>query len=117
VRDYTDIPNPVRPLGRHGLRLWERCWQHGSRWIDDGADIEMVQIVCEQTDERVKLRQLIMGEDWPDYHHRAALRSIEASITGGLAALGFSPSDRARMGVAAEVAADPLAALRRARSS
>lgn len=102
------IPEPHRPLlgGRdgtkgYGQRLWEMIWQSGGAWLRRDADAELVMLVCEQTDERTVLRnKLFAGQlDWRD---RAALRHLEKQITMNLSALGFSPADRARMGIGAQ---------------
>lgn len=53
-------------------------------------------MVCEQTDERAMLRmRLLNGGDWRD---RAQLRSLEKLIAQNLGSLGFTPTDRARLG-------------------
>lgn len=104
----VDIPEPHRPLlaGRegsqgYGQKLWEMIWQAGSAWLRRDADAELVMLVCEQTDERTILRQRLFANQL-DWRERAALRLLEKQITQNLSALGFSPADRARMGIAAQ---------------
>lgn len=62
-------------------------------------DVELVMLVCEQTDERTLLRDKMfrIGLDWRE---RAALRALEKQIASNLAQLGFTPTDRARLGIA-----------------
>jgi hypothetical protein len=49
-------------------------------------------------DERIALRVAVLrGSDWRD---RVALRSIEHDLRTMLSALGMTPVDRTRMGVA-----------------
>lgn len=94
-------PEPLRPLGQEGLRMWERIWTSGGVWVSERTDIELVQLTCEAMDERIALRVAVLrGADWRD---RVALRTLERSIVAMLSQLGFSPVDRTRMG-AAEVA-------------
>lgn len=103
-----DIPEPHRPLlnGRdgtkgHGQKLWELIWTSGGAWLRRDADAELVMLVCEQTDERTILRNKLFSNQL-DWRERAALRHLEKQITMNLSALGFSPTDRARMGIAAQ---------------
>lgn len=98
-----DIPEPHRPLigtadePGPGRELWNRIWTSGCAWIRRDTDIEIVQIICEQIDERQVLRtKLFSNGDWRD---RAQLRHLERSISANLASLGFSPTDRARLGM------------------
>jgi hypothetical protein len=59
-------------------------------------DIELLQMVAEQIDERVALRMRVLKQnDWRD---RAALRSLDAQVLDCLSLLGFTPVDRARLG-------------------
>lgn len=91
-------PEPLRPLANEGRKTWDRIWNSGGAWVSSTTDIELVQLVCESIDERTMLRlQVLRGSDWRD---RVALRHLERSITAMLSQLGFSPTDRARMGVA-----------------
>lgn len=103
-----EIPRPHRPLlpGRDGAKgygeqLWELVWQAGGAWLRRDADIELVMLVCEQTDERTILRNKLFSGQM-DWRERAALRHLEKQITMNLSSLGFSPVDRARMGIAAQ---------------
>ena len=50
------VPEPHRPLGQAGRQFWERVWNVGFTWISPQMDIELLQIVAEQIDERAALR-------------------------------------------------------------
>jgi hypothetical protein len=50
------------------------------------------------TDERTVLRQLVFS-DPTNWRERRGLREIDRQITGVLAQIGFSPTDRATLGV------------------
>lgn len=79
-----------------GEKLWKDIWASGAGWLRYETDAEMVMIICEQTDERAMLRlRLLNGGDWRD---RASLRALEKLITQNLGSLGFTPTDRARLG-------------------
>jgi hypothetical protein len=89
-------PIPHRPLGPAALQFWERVWSVGFTWISPQMDVELLQMVAEQIDERVALRMRVLKQnDWRD---RAALRSLDAQVLDCLSLLGFTPVDRARLG-------------------
>jgi hypothetical protein len=50
------------------------------------------------TDERTVLRQLVFS-DPTNWRERRGLREIDRSITSLLSQIGFSPTDRATLGV------------------
>jgi hypothetical protein len=90
------VPEPVRPLGQVGLAFWQRVWAVGFAWISPQTDIELLQMVCEQIDERQALRVRVLRDgDWRD---RTALRALDAQVLDCLSLLGFTPVDRARLG-------------------
>jgi hypothetical protein len=92
----VDVPEPVRPLGQAGLAFWSRVWSVGFAWISPHTDVELLQMVCEQIDERQGLRVKVLREgDWRD---RTALRALDAQVLDCLSLLGFTPVDRARLG-------------------
>ena len=94
-----DIPKPHRPLidNGPGQQLWNSIWQSGCAWLRRDTDVEMVMMTCEQVDERAVLRTKVFREqDWRD---RASLRTLEKLISQNLSTLGFSPTDRARLGM------------------
>ena len=99
------IPEPHRPLMGNrsgglgaGRQLWQMIWESASPWLRQDTDKELVMLVCEQTDERTLLRDRMFrtGLEWRD---RAALRALEKQIAQNLAQLGFTPTDRARLGM------------------
>lgn len=93
------IPPVLRPLMNEGQRLWDRVWSEGAVWLSPNTDIELVQMLAETMEERGALRDLVLSGqgEWRD---RVALRSIDDQIKSLLSALGFTPVDRTRMGVA-----------------
>lgn len=101
-----EIPEPPRQLFEYGQQLWDRSWQLGTRWISPQSDIELLLMTCEQVDERVRLRTSVWNNNRSD--ERRALREIERQIRDNLSMLGFTPTDRARLGLA-EVKAKSIA--------
>lgn len=94
----TTVPEPDRPLLKYGQEMWERIWTLGLTWISPQTDIELCLMTCEMIDERWNLRVKVMGNDDPK--QRRALRELDKLIIGNLSLLGFSPTDRMRLGVA-----------------
>lgn len=98
LEPVTEIPEPSRPLGKYGLELWERIWNMGTTWVSPTSDLELLLMTCEMVDERWNLRVSVLKDGDPK--NRRALRELEKGIVGNLSLLGFSPSDRTRLGVA-----------------
>jgi hypothetical protein len=88
------------------MDLWVRAWQVGSPWISSLSDYELVLLTCESVDERAELRAAVMTDG--DLRLRKALRDLEAQITRCLSLLGFSPTDRARLGFGEVRGLNPL---------
>jgi hypothetical protein len=91
-------PEPSRPLLKYGQEMWERIWNMGNSWISPTTDIELVLMTAEMVDERWNLRVKVMGSDDPKL--RRGLRELDKLIVSNLSLLGFSPTDRMRLGVA-----------------
>jgi hypothetical protein len=93
------VPEPLKPLSGSGLDLWDRTWQRGFSWLSANTDIQLLQMVCEQLDERDLLRDYVL-QNIEAWHERSALRELEKSIRSNLSLLGFTPTDRMKLGVA-----------------
>jgi hypothetical protein len=93
-------PEPPRPLGPEGRRLWARVWEAGRSWLAP-SDLDLVLLLCETMDERVVLRLHVLraGDDF-DWRDRVALRHLDEQVESLLSALALTPSDRSRLGVA-----------------
>jgi hypothetical protein len=92
-----EVPQPSRPLSKYGMELWERIWSAGSVWLNPETDFELFQITCEMVDEYINLRSRVIRDNRMD--ERKALRVLEKNITANLSLLGFSPTDRSRLGI------------------
>lgn len=107
----TEIPEPHRPLLKYGQELWDKVWGLGTNWISPNTDAELLLMTCEMIDERWNLRVKVMQSD--DARLRRGLRELDRQIISNLSLLGFSPSDRSRLGVAEVKAMTKLEALQR----
>jgi hypothetical protein len=92
------IPNPPRALGKSGSELWDRIWSIGMSWVSPTSDIDLLMMVCEMIDERSALRLQVLRDKRPE--DRRALRTLDAQLMQGLSLLGFTPTDRSRLGIA-----------------
>lgn len=108
-----EAPEPHRPLLTHGRELWDRVWNSGIAWISPDTDVELLLMTCEMVDERWNLRIKVMSSDNMQMARR--LDNLTRLIVGNLSLLGFSPSDRARLGVAEVKRISKIEELRRRR--
>lgn len=92
------IPEPSRPLLKYGTELWNRIWGMGATWVSSTSDYELLLMTCELVDERWNLRIQVMQAGDPKM--RRGLRELDRQIVANLSLLGFTPSDRSRLGVA-----------------
>lgn len=97
--EVVGTPDPERVLGDAGMALWTKAWRVGRMWVSDITDADLLLMVCEQLDEREVLREMVMLDPGA-WRERAALRELEKAIRQGLSLLGFSPTDRMKLGVA-----------------
>jgi phage terminase small subunit len=98
VQHLTQIPEPLRRLEESGLQFWNNAFKQGSTWLKE-TDLELLQVVCEQLDERDILRVFVL-ENIEAWHERAALRTLEKDLSDNLKELGFTPTARQKLGIA-----------------
>ena len=98
IPQATKAPEPARPLLKYGQKLWDRVWESGINWISPNTDLEILLMTCELIDERWNLRVRVMTDNNPK--DRRGLRELDRQIVSNLGLLGFTPSDRSRLGVA-----------------
>jgi len=98
IPQARETPEPARPLLKYGQELWKRVWESGINWISPNTDLEILLMTCELIDERWNLRVRVMTDNNPK--DRRGLRELDKQIVSNLGLLGFTPSDRSRLGVA-----------------
>lgn len=111
IPQASDIPEPPRPLLEPGKKLWDRVWGAGIGWISPETDIELLLMTCEMVDERWNLRIKVMQTDNMQMARR--LDNLSRIIASNLSMLGFTPSDRARLGLAEVARRSRLAELQK----
>lgn len=88
---------PIRPLTFSGRQLWDSVFEHGELWVSPTLDVHLLQLTCEQLDRRDALLTLV--PDQPnDRTLNMNLNDLEKAIQINLGKLGFTPSDRSRLG-------------------
>jgi P27 family predicted phage terminase small subunit len=86
-------------LGAAGLRLWERVFGEGEIWISPRLDVELLERTCRALDRLVVLDKLF--EDDPAERKTVmSINETEKLLASNLGLLGFTPADRARLGLA-----------------
>jgi NAD(P)H-nitrite reductase large subunit len=101
VQVAAGVPDPVRPLiaGGFGEELWQRLWAFSAAWLRPDTDLELVQMVCELTDEEAQLRKQV--RELGDWRDRVQLRNLEKMKFSMMCSLGLTPVDRSRLGAVA----------------
>tara|TARA_R110001606_G_scaffold109526_1_gene235182 strand:+ start:781 stop:1242 length:462 start_codon:yes stop_codon:yes gene_type:complete len=115
LQQVEETPEPPRPLLKYGQDLWDRIWGMAATWVSDTSDLELLTMTCEMVDERWNLRVKVMQSD--DAVMRRGLRELDRQIVSNLSLLGFTPSDRSRLGVAEVKAKSKLEELMDRRAS
>jgi P27 family predicted phage terminase small subunit len=104
----VDAPAPPEGLGQAGRGLWELVWRDGSGWLSR-ADVPLVSLLCEAADERERWLALVANEGptfttekgYVGIHPAVSqVRALGREMMTMLGLLGFTPSDRARLGLA-----------------
>ncbi len=120
-----DVPNaPV--LGIDGLALWNQIWTAGKSWLSLEADYHIITLLCQAHEEIEDIRRAILIGEVPRFYKLPngsfvnhplvnQLKELRSQTTAWLAALGFSPADRARLGLAEVRQADALDELEKRR--
>lgn len=118
---------PAAPLlGDQGLALWNHVWVAGRTWLSPESDVTIVTMLCEAQDDYALIRDTLNSGAEPRFYITAngqmvthplvtQLQNLRAQMTSWLAAIGFSPADRSRLGLAEVRVRDELDELNRRR--
>jgi hypothetical protein len=90
---------PPEDLGKAGRGLWSRVFDEGEIWVSPRIDFVLLERVCRALDRVVVLEQLF-DEDPGNRQTVMSINETDKVIFSGLGLLGFSPADRARLGLA-----------------
>ena len=118
---------PVPPdLGDAGLELWYHVWSAGRSWLAPESDRTIITLLCQAQDEAEEIRFQIQSGEVQRFYTTAngqmvthpivtQLSNLRTQMTAWLAAIGFSPADRSRLGLAEVRVRDELDDLQRRR--
>ena len=115
IAGASSVPEPARSLGSDGFTMWHRVWSAGIPWLSPHTDVELLLILCESVDERTALLERVLSSG--DNSDRRALRALNSEISSALSLLGFTPTDRTRLGLAEVKRESRLEELQRRRDS
>jgi hypothetical protein len=90
---------PMRKLKDAGMSLWDSAMKTGEQWIARNTDTQLLLVTCEQMDRREVLMTLWRSNP-TDKNLLMRLAELEKQIASNLGTLGFTPSDRSRLGLA-----------------
>jgi len=123
----SSIPAPPSDLTDSGLALWSHTWEAGRQWLSPEADYQVVWLLCQAHEEIEQMRaafadgsaeRTYISSNGSIVSHPfiAQIKDLRVQTTSWLAALGFSPADRARLGLAEVRVRDELDDLMRRRN-
>ena len=95
--EEEETPEPPAQLKAKGRELWSSVFDNG-KWLWQGVDRHLVELTGELMDERQELRALT-DQQPENTRLRAALRQLDKQLVSNLSLLGFTPSDRSRLGL------------------
>lgn len=104
------VPDPPNRLEADGLSLWRNVWTAGAIWISPATDIRFVVEACRAADDVAQARRRYQASN--DVNDLRGVVAASKMLTEALSALGFSPTARARLGVAEVVTQSKLEQLR-----
>jgi P27 family predicted phage terminase small subunit len=100
-------PIPPSGLSEAGSVAWRRAWDAGSDWLAPG-DVTILEILCRQIDEITRWQEIV-ERDGVTFETRggmirvhpavAQIRELEQRVVTNLGLCGFTPADRARLGL------------------
>lgn len=97
LQNTENIPEPGTPLGPQGHAFWLQAWS--TPWFSQLSDYWIVLITAQALDEREAVK-IALAEEPSDRRLRATLRELDKQVINAYSLLGYTPSDRSRLGVA-----------------
>lgn len=104
------VPDVPEDLGNDGAALWERAWNTAITWLSPLSDTAAVEHACRLADDLAFARQMYRVTGDPKDGRLVA--SLSKEFANALAALGFDPASRTRLGVAEVTRVSKLQKLR-----
>lgn len=92
------VPEPPVDLQLEGRALWERAWGAAITWLSPDSDWQAVEEAARLADSLSAARRRYYATTDPA--DARAVVSLSREFVAALSALGFTPTARARLGVA-----------------
>lgn len=105
-----EVPPAPADLQTEGLKVWNTVWNAGASWINSESDILLVEQAARSKDLFIIAQNRAMVTTDPS-DVRAALQA-NTEYLRALSMLGFTPTDRTKMGVQQVQAVSTLEKLR-----
>jgi P27 family predicted phage terminase small subunit len=124
VVNDDELPEPPKTLSEFGRAYWLMFWDAGRRHLSEKHDAALIERLCLAFDQVARIEQWL-GTDVTRWFYETAngqlvthplikqKSELNAQITAWLSLLGFTPSDRARLGLAEIRVANELDQFRR----
>ncbi len=107
IERVSPVPAVPRGLGKRGRLEWKKVWEAGF-WLNASQDYHWTEMIARAYDDIEQFRKRVeedgliqtgsLGQ--PVAHPLIAeIRKCEATIRQCLSVIGFSPTDRARLGI------------------
>lgn len=97
LQNTEHIPEPRTPLGPQGQAFWHQAWN--TPWFSQLSDYWLLLITAQALDEREEVK-IALAEEPSDRRLRTTLRELDKQVINAYSLLGYTPSDRSRLGVA-----------------
>jgi P27 family predicted phage terminase small subunit len=103
------IPKPPRQLCEPGREAWDRLWTAAQAWLSPKTDLNIMTRLCESIDLRAAIAEELAATGFMVKGSMGQVRvnplldkllALDAQITKFEGLCGFTPADRARLGVA-----------------
>jgi len=104
------VPECPSDFGLPARHLWERAWNTAISWLSPHSDVTAVEHACRLADDIAVARERYRATRDPGDGRMVA--TFQRELASALAALGFDPAARTRLGVAEVTRVSKLEALR-----
>ena len=93
----ADLETMPVHLGDAGRGLWANVWSEAGSWLSPDSDLPLVVAAREMADLVERARMRLKITETPQYTR--AYTNLNGQLISMLSMLGFTPSDRSRLGV------------------
>jgi len=119
-----DLPKPPTTLDAYGSAYWSMFWKAGRRHLSEDHDSALLEMLCQAVENVARINAWLAKDVTRQFYETANGQLVThplvkqkqeslAQITAWLSLLGFTPSDRARLGLAEIRTANELDNFRR----